>query len=152
MTSTCGSDQRSDRIDSFWFANFDSPNWVKINKKANQTRESKSLFDLWFTWANHFIFDSDTFWFTFEANESHWFILIRFWFVANHDPPANHDSPVNQNQIESKIKGRRILIHSLTNWFSNQKRIKVNVKIFFDCCFENRIKNQPVPLFDPPFS
>ena len=38
---------------------FDSPKWIKNHKNIF----IKSIF-FWFTWANHFIFDSDSFWFT----------------------------------------------------------------------------------------
>ena len=52
---------------------------IKNQKKIFIREVNQNLFFyLWFTWANHFIFDSDIFWFTFEANESHWFILIHF--------------------------------------------------------------------------
>ena len=65
LSSLC---QGSNRIDSFGFANF------------------------WIAKVNHFIFDSDSFWFTFKANESQWFILIQFdfdfdslWFTIHLD-------------------------------------------------------------------
>ena len=77
LPPSCSVPQDSDRIDSFWFA--------KSNKKRFWfARWIKFFFDLWFTWANHFISDFESFWFTFEANESHWFILIRdsIWFYS----------------------------------------------------------------------
>ena len=129
LSSLC---QGSNRIDSFGFANF------------------------WFAKVNHFIFDSDSFWFTFKANESQWFILIQFdfdfdslWFTIHLDfhsflfaiqidfipfdsvwfwSTANHDSPANQNQIRSKIKGRWIVIHSFANHWLIRLRIKSESK------------------------
>ena len=75
-----GSWQGSNGIDSFWFANFYSPKWIKKHKK----------------------------------------ILIRE-VIRN---PANHDSSANQNRIESKIKGRWIVIHSFANHFLIRFRIE----------------------------
>ena len=89
----------------------------KITKRFWYAGWIKTLFDLWFTWANNFIFDSDSIWFTFEANESQWFILIHFDFIH-----------FLKNLMESKIKDRWIVIHSFPNHWSIrfQKRIKVN--------------------------
>ena len=78
---------------------FDSPKWIK---------NYQIFFDFWFTWENHFIFDSDSFWFLFSLIwDSNW--VYSFWFGLilirrESDSPANHDSPANQIQIESKIK------------------------------------------------
>ena len=44
-----------------------------------------------------------------------------FWF-------ANHDSPSNQNQFESKIEGRWIVIHSIANHWLIRFRIKSKSK------------------------
>ena len=58
----------------------------KITKRFWFVRCSKTF---WFTWANHFIFDSYAFWFTFKAKKAHWFILIQFdfpyWFDLIHN-------------------------------------------------------------------
>ena len=59
-----------------WFAEVNQ----KSQKDFDSRGESKSFFDFWFILANHFIFDSDSFWFTFEANESQWSVLIHFDF------------------------------------------------------------------------
>ena len=48
-----------------------------------------------------------------------------FWFVANHDSPGNHDSPANQNQIESHITRRWIVIYSFANHWMIRFRIKI---------------------------
>ena len=55
-------------------------------------------------------------------------ILIRFWFVPNRDTSANHDSPVSQNWIESKIKGRWIVIHSFANHWLIRFQLKSELK------------------------
>ena len=60
------STQGSDRIDSFWFAEVNQKSQITFDSRD----ESKSFF----------IIDSDSFWFTFEANELQWFILNHFDF------------------------------------------------------------------------
>ena len=86
--------QGSNRIDSFWFAS-----------------------------ANHFIFDSDSFWFAIQFDFIH-FDSVWFWFVTNHDSPANHASPGNQKSkvSESWFSHFRIIV-----WFDlKSKAIKGN--------------------------
>ena len=70
---------------------------------------------------NRFILIFDSIWFIH-------FDLVWFWFVANHDSPADHDYSTNQNQIESKIKGRWIVIHLFANHYLIRFRIKSESK------------------------
>ena len=90
-------------IKEFWLA--------EVNQKSNNALNgggSNIFFHFWFTWANHFIFDSVSFWFIFEAIESHWFILIRF----DIDSSRITIHPRIMTHLRIKIKGRWILIHS----------------------------------------
>ena len=108
---------------------FDSPNWIKNKKNFDSRGESKYFFELWLTFANHFILDSDSFWFTFEANKSHWFnficicfhfylrfntilfILIRFDFDSSQITiqPRIMICLKIKNQVESKINGKKLM-------------------------------------------
>ena len=90
---------------------FDSPKWIENQQRFRFARRMKFFFDLWFTLASHFIFDSDSFWFSIQFDFIH-FDSVWFWFVKNYDSPANHDSPANQKSNRIKIKGRWIVIHS----------------------------------------
>ena len=103
----------------------------KITKTSDLWGESQSFFNFWFSWANHFIIDSDSFRFTihydFRFKVILW-ILIRFWFVANRDTSANHYSPANLNWIESKIKGRWIVINSFANHWLIRFQLKSELK------------------------
>ena len=96
-----GDDQSSDRIDSFWFANF----WVaKVNQKSINDFDSRGLsksffFYFWF-W---FISICDSIWFY-----SFWFGLI----LIRRESRFTRESGFSS---ESKIKGRWIVIHSFAN-------------------------------------
>ena len=91
---------------------FDSPKWIKMFF-ISDSRGRIILFLI----LTHFDFYS--FWFSIQSDFIH-FDSVWFWFVANHDSLANHHSPSNQNQSESKIKGRWIVIHSFTNHFESK--------------------------------
>ena len=95
--------------------------------------ESKIKKRIWFTWANHFIFDSDSFWFTIHFDL--WFNLILFNLIR-FDFDSSRITIYSRimihlrirNQTESKIKGRWIVIHSIAKHWLIWFRIK-NVSI-----------------------
>ena len=88
------------RIDSFWIKNH---NKILI-REVNQ----KNFFLIFDSIEQIILFYSDSFWFTFEANESQWFILIRFDFDSS-----------------------RIMIHLRIEIESNQKSKRVNHDSWF---------------------
>ena len=96
------------------------------NGTARLRSVSKSqsfVFDLWFTWTNHFIFDSDSFRFTilfdFYYNiyilicDSIWF--YSFWFGLILIRRESRFTRESWFICESKIKGKWIMIHSFAN-------------------------------------
>ena len=102
---------------------FDSPKWIK---------NYQIFFDFWFTWENHFIFDSDSFWFTIYFDfYSFWFEIqidfihfdsVWFWFVAN----QIHLRIKFKSNQKSKVNRDSLICESLFDSISNQKRTKVN--------------------------
>ena len=97
------------------------------------------FFDFWFSCANHFIFNSDSFWFAIQSNFNH-FDSIHFdssWIMIHLRI---------KNQIESKIKDWWIVIYWLPCvwlimiidyvhkiWFDNPKT--VTIKVRYSGCF-----------------
>ena len=100
---------------------FDSPKWIK---------NYQIFFDFWFTWENHFIFDSDSFWFTIYFDFcSFWFeIQIDFihfdsvWFDSSR---IRFTCKSNSNRIKNQ---RLIVIPSFANRYLIRFRIKSEPK------------------------
>ena len=130
--SVLSGDHSSDRIDSFWSANFDSPNWNKNKKKDFDSRsEAKSFFLFviylgesfyflfWFILFQNsfgflFILICDSIWFysKIKSNQKSkvgesWFALCRIidWF--------DFESKVNQSESRIKLPGTKISISNL---------------------------------------
>ena len=108
---------------------FDSPNWVKNKKRFWLARWIKICF--WFVihFRESFYF---WFWFILIHFDSQFIWLFSFWFaihfafdslrITNH--PRLMINLRIKNQVESKIKGRWIVIHSLLNlgWFDFESK------------------------------
>ena len=108
--------QSSDQIDSFWFANFDSPKWMKIQKMILIREKYQNLSLLSFTWANHFIFYSDSFWFSLIHDSFEFLIIlicdsIRFYSFSF-----------------GLVKIRRESRFKRESWFTCESKIKSNHK------------------------
>ena len=92
---------------------YDSPKWMKDQKRLWFAKWIKNVFFyFWFTWANHFIFYNDSFWFGM--------------ILSRGESRFTRESKSNRIKNLRQVNPDLLISNDLVDSISKKKRIKVN--------------------------